>query len=207
MRRIGKAFLAAICVISLSTAAFQSRATTMIYRSVDELFEMSDTVVRGTIVDHITYWSEEGTLFTDWTVHIDEVLTGEHRTVLTLRQMGGELPDRMMHIAGDARLREGEQLVFFLVVEDGIFYLTAMGQAVMTVSLQGDIGVPADVTPWTDTINLSPVDATLVRDLSDITFYAVDENGSRLYHIDEMEVMTLETLRDMGSQSEQGGVR
>ena len=207
MQRIGKAFLAAICVISVSTAAWQSRATTMIYRSVDELFEMSDTVVRGTIVDHITYWSEEGTLYTDWTVHVDEVLTGEPRTLLTLRQMGGELPDRMMHIAGDARLSEGEQFVFFLVTEDGIFYLTAMGQAVMTVSVQGDMGTPAEVTPWTDTINLSPVDATLVRDLSDIIFYAVDENGSRLYHIDEMEVMTLEDLRHRGTASAQGGVR
>ena len=177
----------------------------MIYRSVDELFEMSDSVVRGTIVDHITYWSEEGTLYTDWTVHVDEVLTGEDRQVLTLRQMGGVLTDRMMHIAGDARFSEGEHFVFFLVVEDGVFYLTAMGQAVMSVSLQGDLGVPSEVTPWTDTVNISPVDATAVRDLTDITFYTVDENGSRLYHIDAMEVMTLETLRGMGVRTEQGG--
>ena len=205
MRRIRKAVLAAICVISVSAIASQGDATTMIYRSVDELFEMSDSVVRGTIVDHITYWSEEGTLYTDWTVHVDEVLSGEERLVLTVRQMGGELPDRMMHIAGDARLREGEHLIFFLVVEDGVFYFTAMGQAVMTVSLQGDLGIPGGAVPWTDTINVSPVEATAVRDLSEITFYTVDEDGPRLYHIEDLEVMTLDTLRGIGARGDQGG--
>ena len=175
-------------------------ATTMVYRSVDELFGMSDAVVRGTVVEHVTYWADDGTMYTDWTVYVDEILSGQTQGIITLRQMGGDLGDQMLHIPGDAQISDGDHLIVFAREVEGVHYLTAMGQAVMTVSLQGELGVPGVDVSMSDVVNLSPVDATVIRNLSDIVFYEVDDDGPRLYQIQNAEVTTLQTLRTLGNQ-------
>ena len=177
-------------------------ATTMIYRSVQELTDMSDSVVRGTILSHHSFWSDEGTMFTDWTVRVEEVLQGDVSAVITLRQMGGQLDDLRMHIPGDATFVDGEHVVLFLREVEGIHYLTLMGQAKLAVSLQGTTPT-GPATALGDTVDLSPVDATLVRDLTDLVFYRWDGPNGGLFHL-ENEVITLSDLRRMASSRERG---
>lgn len=198
MRGITRILLITLTAITLCGVAQRADATTMIYRSVDELYEMSHAVVRGTVTDSRTFWSDEGTLFTDWTFQVDEVLSGQAPTQVTIRQMGGEIDDVRMEIPGDGRFRIGDHLVVFLRAEDGVHYLTLMGQAVMSVSLQGGLGIPGDAQDWSDTVGVSPVDATVVRNLSDMTFYQNGEDGPQMYRVEDSEVMTLESLRALG---------
>ncbi len=196
-RRLTLVLIGSLLIVWTASSAM---ATTMVYRSVDELFSMSDAVVRGTVVEHVTYWADDGTMYTDWTVYVDEVLNGNVQGVITLRQMGGDLDDLMLHIPGDAQISDGDHLIVFMRELDGVHYLTAMGQAVMTVSLQGDVGEPGVDILMSDVVNLSPVDATVIRNLSDIVFYEVGDNGPRLYQIENAEVTTLQTLRSLGNQ-------
>jgi len=196
-RRLTLVLIGSLLIVWTASSAM---ATTMVYRSVDELFSMSDAVVRGTVVEHVTYWADDGTMYTDWTVYVDEVLNGNVQGVITLRQMGGDLDDLMLHIPGDAQISDGAHLIVFMRELDGVHYLTAMGQAVMTVSLQGDVGEPGVDILMSDVVNLSPVDATVIRNLSDIVFYEVGDNGPRLYQIENAEVTTLQTLRSLGNQ-------
>jgi hypothetical protein len=179
------------------------RATTMRYLSLDQLYEMSELVVRGTILSHETFWGNDGTMYTDWTLSVDEVLEGETIRIVTFRQMGGELDDLILHIPGDAQLTDGEHVVLFLIEDAGMHYLTAMGQAKLTVSLSGRTGLPGGIVEM-GFPDVSPVDALLVRQLDDISFYEVTDAGDRLYMLDD-EIITLERLRAM-SPSADGGV-
>ena len=180
-------------------------STTMIYRSVDELAEMSDRVVRGTVLDHHTFWSDDGQMYTDWSLQIEEVLSGAPVSALTVRQMGGELDGYAIHIPGDASLEDGEHVVVFLREIDGIHYLTALGQSKLSVSLQGDLGIPNDPIEY-EQPGISRIDATLVRDLTGIAFFRPSEDGGDLYGLGN-EILTLSELRDRVAESNEGGVR
>jgi hypothetical protein len=177
-----------------------AHATVMVYRSVAELQQMSDAVVRGTIVSGHTYWREDGSLLTDWTVSVQEVLAGQAPETITVQQFGGEIDGIRAHIPGDAAFVVGQQVVLFL--RDGIgenvgfHYLTAMGQAVLTVSVTGVPGVetPGGVVSMGDQVMVSPLDAVLVRDISDMVFYRPGEAGDAFYHL-EAELLTLGELR------------
>jgi hypothetical protein len=172
----------------------QVQATTMIYVPLERLYGMSDVVVRGTVQSHTSFWGEQGEMFTDWTVRVDEVLYGEPVELVTVRQMGGQIGERHVRIPGDASLVDGEHVVLFLVEEEGVHYLTALGQAKLTVSLQGELPTPGGVVvlPRAGAEAVSPVEATLLRDLSDVSFFAPDSGEHfRL----ENEILTLSQLR------------
>lgn len=178
----------------------QAGATTMIYLPLEELYQMSDVVVRGTVQSHTSFWGERGEMFTDWTVSVDEVLHGEPVEQVVVRQMGGEIGDRRAMIPGDARFHDGEHVVLFLVFEDGVHYLTALGQAKLTVSVHQDRPTELPVQggslelPRGSAAEVHPIDATLVRALSDIAFYQPEEG--ELFELSD-EVLTLEQLRAM----------
>lgn len=180
-------------------------STTMIYRSVDELAEMSDRVVRATVLSHHTFWSDDGQMYTDWALQIDEVLSGAPVSAVTVRQMGGELDGYAIHIPGDASLQDGDHVVLFLREIEGIHYLTALGQSKLSVSLQGDLGIPNDPIEY-EQPGISRIDATLVRDLSGIAFFQPSEDGGELYGLGN-EILTLSDLRRRVAESSEGGVR
>jgi hypothetical protein len=186
-------------------------STTMVYRSISELVEMSDVVVRGTLTRSASHWGANGleitsalTLFTDWTLSVDETLKGAVESTLIIRQWGGEVEGQSLRIPGDARLSEGEHVVLFLREVEGIFYLTAMGQAKLAVSLQGREQTGEGLfSP-----EVSPIDATLIRDISDMAFYEVVEGRPQIFRVETAEIISLEDLRRLVlSQRDEAGER
>lgn len=63
------------------------------------------------------------------TVSVSEVLYGEAPSTLTIEQLGGEYEGHTLYIAGDARLKVGEQVVLFLTKRQGQWMMTAMEQS------------------------------------------------------------------------------
>ncbi|MCA9563499.1 MAG: hypothetical protein KC561_08415 [Myxococcales bacterium] len=185
-------------------AASTASATTMVYRSIDELTTMSDAVVRVTVLNSRTYWTDE-TMKTEWEVRVDEVFRGEAPATLTIRQLGGELDGYSVHIPGDARFSEGESAVVFLVERDGMYFLTAMGQAKMSLSVI-DPPVTSTQTPVFDG-EVIPLNAVAIRDLSDIAFYRVVDGQSEFFGMTEPEIISLDELRSMGSRADQESQR
>jgi hypothetical protein len=147
-----------------------AHATTMIYVSIPALYQKSDVVVRGTVESHRSFWGERGQLFTDWTVRVDEVLHGRPQLRVVVRQLGGEIGEARAQIPGDAELRDGENVVLFLVEQSGLHYLTALGQAKLSFGADGKLN----------------------RDLSRISFF--DRSTRQVVHRSS-ETMTLEQLR------------
>lgn len=60
---------------------------------------------------------------------VREVVAGEAPASVALRQLGGELDGKLLHIPGDARIEAGQRGVFFLRQVEGEWYLTAMEQS------------------------------------------------------------------------------
>lgn len=203
-----------VVALVFCTGTLQSKSafsTTMVYRSVSELVAMSDAVVRGTLVGSHSYWgpseldtADSQTIYTDWTLSVDETLSGAVDPSLIIRQWGGEVDGQSLRIPGDARLAEGEQVVLFLRELDGVYYLTAMGQAKLAVSLQGGEQTGEGVySP-----EVSPIDATLIRDLSDMAFYEVVEGRPQIFRVETAEIISLEDLRRLVlSQRDEAGER
>lgn len=200
---------ALLAVLTTGFSARTANATTMRYASLEALYEVSDAVVRGVVVDHHTYRTDTRML-TDWTVEVQEVLAGEAPTEITVRQVGGELDGLVMHIPGDAQLADGDPVLLFLQAADGVFYLTALGQSALAVELvnpadpAGPTGAIGSTTPSAQGAAQALPSGRVYRDLRGITFYGLTEDGPGLFRVDEVEVTTLEHLRELATSWEGG---
>lgn len=125
-----------IALLGLGTAvsASPAHATSQLLLSDVELAEGATTVVRATIA------SQKVVLHPEWhrpmthsEVHVSEVLYGTAPMTLTLEQMGGTWNGETLHIAGDAELKTGEEVVLFLAKREGHWYLSAMEQSKFAV--------------------------------------------------------------------------
>jgi hypothetical protein len=188
----------------------QANATTMIYRSIEELAQRSAMVVEGTVSSAETYAGDEGRITTRWTVKVARTLRGQPAAEVRLEQWAGTLGDITTQIPGDARFTEGERVVLFLRGDSpDKMYLTAMGQAKFTIyggngpakllrkaaiegAGQGILPLPLK--------ELAPVAAPqsrteeAVRDLSDIAFAPAQPGAAPLFFVHGVERLSLSEL-------------
>ncbi|PIW01770.1 MAG: hypothetical protein COW42_03875 [Deltaproteobacteria bacterium CG17_big_fil_post_rev_8_21_14_2_50_63_7] len=113
--------------------ATSASATTARELSMAELVEASDLVVVAEVLSLNSYRAEDGIIYTDTTVQIDEVLVGEVATKqVVIRQWGGTVGEATLVIPGDAHLHKGEQVVLFLAdrePQNGVLFLTGLSQS------------------------------------------------------------------------------
>lgn len=135
MRRIplvSSLVTAALWLLIASTA----HATTILYKSVEELTQLSDVVVMGEVVDSETYIGNYDRISTRWTIVVNQTLKGEHNDTITVTQFGGTLDGETLVVPGDAHFELGEQVVVFLHGDAPDLYLVSMGQAKITIRPQ-----------------------------------------------------------------------
>lgn len=129
-----------VTVGSVSTAA----ATTMPYTTLPELVEISDVVVRGTVVGEETFVSDRtGRITTHTRVAVETTYAGEvRRNPIVVEQWGGTVDGRTLEIPGNAHYREGEDVILFLEFDredrSNPLYLVAMTQAKFHVESTDD---------------------------------------------------------------------
>ena len=188
----------------------QANATTMIYRSIEELAQRSAMVVEGTVSSAETYAGDEGRITTRWTVKVARTLRGQPAAEVRFEQWAGTLGDITTQIPGDARFTAGERVVLFLRGDSPEkMYLTAMGQAKFTIyggngpakllrkaaiegAGQGILPLPLK--------ELAPVAAPqsrteeAVRDLADIAFAPAQPGAAPLFFVHGVERLSLSEL-------------
>lgn len=188
----------------------QANATTMIYRSIEELAQRSALVVEGTVTGSETYAGDEGRITTRWTVKVARTLRGQPAAEVRFEQWAGTLGDITTQIPGDARFTQGERVVLFLRGDSPEkMYLTAMGQAKFTIhggnqpakllrkaaiegAGQGILPLPLK--------ELAPVAAPqsrveeAVRDLADIAFAPAQPGAAPLFFVHGVERLSLSEL-------------
>ncbi len=188
----------------------QANATTMIYRSIEELAQRSALVVEGTVTGSETYAGDEGRITTRWTVKVARTLRGQPAAEVRFEQWAGTLGDITTQIPGDARFTQGERVVLFLRGDSPEkMYLTAMGQAKFTIhggnqpakllrkaaiegAGQGIVPLPLK--------ELAPLAAPqsrveeAVRDLADIAFAPAQPGAAPLFFVHGVERLSLSEL-------------
>lgn len=124
-------------------AATPAEATVAVQVDRPQLVEMSDLVVRATVLDATSRWNEDRTqIITLTRVAVTQHLKGAGPTELVVRQFGGEVDGLVSRVSGDARLEAGADVVLCLRRGVGVVYLTAMAQSVWYVGPQASGATP-----------------------------------------------------------------
>lgn len=188
----------------------QANATTMIYRSIEELAQRSALVVEGTVTGSETYAGDEGRITTRWTVKVARTLRGQPAAEVRLEQWAGTLGDITTQIPGDARFTQGERVVLFLRGDSPEkMYLTAMGQAKFTIhggnppakllrkaAIEG-AGQGILPLPLKELVPLAAPQSRVeeaVRDLADIAFAPAQPGAAPLFFVHGVERLSLSEL-------------
>jgi hypothetical protein len=123
----------ALMAVGLSLAlavTTPAEATVAVQLDRAQLVEMSDLVVRATVVGATSRWNEERTqIITLTRLVVTQYVKGDGPTELVVRQFGGEVDGLVSTVAGDAHLEAGTDVVLCLRRGAGVVYLTAMAQS------------------------------------------------------------------------------
>ncbi len=72
-------------------------------------------------------------IFTDTKLTVKRYLVGTGPSTLSVRQVGGQLGDRWMFLAGTAPIRTGEEVVLFLIGSADVRFVAGMAQGAYRV--------------------------------------------------------------------------
>jgi hypothetical protein len=127
--RWGAALLAAAVLLSAAAGG----ATTLRYRSVEELVRAAAVVVQGRVV--ATHAHRDGRLIvTDTTLRVARCLRGACGATVVVRQPGGEVGGVGLHVEGTFRARPGEEVLLFLRPgRDGVLTPVGMVQGALRI--------------------------------------------------------------------------
>lgn len=176
--------------LSLTLAA-PAEATVAVQMSRAELVAQSDLVVRATVVGVTSRWNEDQSqIISLTTLRVSETVKGANvESLLTLRQLGGEVDGLVSRISGNPVLHQGQEAVFFLRRGPGVVYLTGLSQAVFYVEQHPDGS------------------ALVHRDMHGLTFAQISSGAPmRMYEAPVEPPESLQHLRD-DVRSLAGGAR
>ena len=107
--------LAHLSLILMVFVAIPSAATQVEYRSVERLGVEAAVVVRGEVSSVRSFWNESRTrILTETTVRVTDEFKGRAGREVRIVQLGGQLDDVRMTVAGALEWRAGEDVVLFL---------------------------------------------------------------------------------------------
>src|SRR6185436_4722051 len=99
------------CVLMILTAG--AGATTIVMPSDEQLIAKSPVIVAGTVLSTAVV-DDAGTIRTETTIAVANILKGSAPDTLTVRELGGELGDRITRLYGTPEFSKGERVLLFL---------------------------------------------------------------------------------------------
>jgi len=106
-----------LLLLTLAFAPLDAWATSILRVPVEEMARHVDLIVRGEVVD-VTVRSEgeqARRIVTAVTIRVGKVLKGHASgPYLTIRLLGGQVGDRVLHVPGTPGFRTGEEVILFL---------------------------------------------------------------------------------------------
>jgi hypothetical protein len=112
----GRATVVSLSVaLSLTTLSLPSSATTLLYKSFNDLMKEADAVVAGHVVSVNSQYNTNKEIYTFVTLDGVEVLSGSYQdSTLTIRLKGGTVDKDISHVIGSPEFTEGEHVVLFI---------------------------------------------------------------------------------------------
>lgn len=120
---------------SFSLFSTPASATVMKYADVEQLIEISDIIVQGTVAEQKVYFDQaQGRVVTDTTFKIERKFLGKVEQTVTIQQWRGTHKGITSAIPGDPNFEKGEEVIIFLHRgTDGVVALSAMGQSKFSI--------------------------------------------------------------------------
>lgn len=107
--------LALAIALALTAVSQHSSATTLVYKSFNDLMKESDGVIAGHVVSVNSQYSANKEIYTFITLDQLDVLSGSYgESTLTIRVKGGQVGNDISHIVGSPEFTEGEKVVLFI---------------------------------------------------------------------------------------------
>ena len=101
--------------LSLTAFSLPSSATTLFYKSFNDLMKEADGVVSGHVVSVNSQYNANKEIYTFVTLDQLEVLSGSYQdSTLTIRLKGGKVENDISHVIGSPEFTEGERVILFL---------------------------------------------------------------------------------------------
>src|SRR5215210_2769231 len=100
------------CVLTIFGAAVAS-ATTIVLPTDRQLVEKSPLIVEGHVVRTVPI-DIHGTIWTETTLAVDRTLKGTAAGEITIREIGGEIDERVTKVFGAPEYVAGESVLAFL---------------------------------------------------------------------------------------------
>ena len=159
-------------------------ATTIVMPTDAQLIEKSPVIVRGTVITS-TPVAQGDAIWTETLLHVDTAIKGDVAGVLTIRELGGILGDRITKVYGSPEFVAGEKVFAFLAKTPRGDYQT-VDLFVGKFSARADAGrtlwVRSEDEPHVDLLNadLEPLPVnTLQRDAAGFEGYVNDRVAGR----------------------------
>jgi hypothetical protein len=110
-------------------------ATSMIRLSMEQLSQVAETIVLGTVANQVSAWNDQRTaIYTDVTVAVEEAIKGSPGAAVTFRVAGGVVGDMGMRTSIDPVFKDGERVIVLLHTEDSTARVLGQEQGKFTVS-------------------------------------------------------------------------
>jgi len=158
MRRIPLALslAAATCLLAPGIAL----ALTVENISLERMTRESHTIVYGTVLSSHAEW-EGKNIYTYTTIQVRESLKGARSASLTVKQLGGTVGDVGQEVSGTPRLRQGEDVVLFLIQWQGAYWVHSIVLGKFSIVKQ-DGGLVA----FNDLNNIGLIDPVTKREIT-----------------------------------------
>lgn len=129
--------------------------------SLERMTRESGAIVHGRVLSYTSQW-EGSNIFTYTKVRVAESLKGDVPTVVTIKQLGGEVGDMASEIPGTPKLRIGEDVVLFLTPWQGHYWIHSIVLGKFTVSSENGREVAVN-----DLHNIGLIDPMTKKEITD----------------------------------------
>jgi hypothetical protein len=152
-----------LCILGCVLLVNEAVPLTVAKISLQELTAQSNLVIYGTIVSAHSRW--EGQAINTYTsIRVKETLKGEGREFITVKQMGGRVGDISDEVTGSPELKEGEDVILFLVEWKGSYWIHSIVLGKFSIVTQN-----GSLVACNDLNNVGLIDPVTKREVTDPT--------------------------------------
>ena len=171
--------------VGFSAVTKEAQATTLMEMTTEEMVDMSDLVLRGTVSETWTEMGENGRIWTRAQIDVDHMYKGDGDIdTVVVDQLGGHHAGVTMHIEGATRFSIGEEIVIFLdELESGRISPLGMFTGKWTVRMDPYTHVPI--------VQRFTVGA---REVYDHRFLPLPRQADRIF-LSDLETMIIDRVR------------
>lgn len=115
-------------------------ASTVLRLDMQSLVANSDQIVHGRVANLDSYIEQDGRVYTNITIDVDEALKGQPGHQVTIRQIGGRTGDLATIVPGMPDFKPSEEVILFLerIPSQPMHVVTGMAQGKFSVAIGPD---------------------------------------------------------------------